>query len=127
MKKLAIHPKRAHIHSPNVADTITLFLGSWYCVGLHALWFLVWFVLKLDINLLTLVVSLEAIFLAAFVMMSQSRSAQKDRARDDLEASEVDTMASIVKQIHELTQEVHKINLQQNDKLETLRPKVRGK
>ena len=61
-----------------VADSIAAFVGSWRCIGLHTLWFTLWFVLRLDINLLTLIVSLEAIFLCAFIMISQNRQADKD-------------------------------------------------
>jgi len=77
------------------SDTITAFAGSWPFVLLHVGWFGGWLLLHLDINLLTLIVSLEAIFLATFVMMSQNRSASIDRARDDHEAKEVDELATL--------------------------------
>jgi uncharacterized membrane protein len=71
------------------ADLIAAFFGGWGSVGFHAIFFTFWFVLHLDINLLTMIVSLEAIFLTTFVMMSQNRQSSKDRVRDDMEASEV--------------------------------------
>lgn len=99
----AVHPKRAHIHEhtrlgDKLSDLITGELGSWPFIGLHAIWFAVWLLLRLDINLLTLIVSLEAIFLSAFVMMSQNRSGAKDRLRDDTEASEVEQLYQINQQ-----------------------------
>lgn len=95
-----IHPARAHIHAQRTvgewaADSITAAAGSWPFVIVHVAWFAVWLALHLDINLLTLIVSLEAIFLATFVLMSQNRGAAKDRTRDDVEAAEVDELATM--------------------------------
>ena len=64
---------------------------------LNAGLFLVWIVLNLDFvpfvkafdpfpfGLLTMAVSLEAIFLSIFVLISQNRQAAKDRVRSDIE------------------------------------------
>ena len=92
-----VHARRAHIHMPRgvadvATDAIAGFSGSWPFVLIHVVWFTVWLVLRLDINLLTLIVSLEAIFLATFVLMNQNRQAGKDRIRDDQEAREVDNL-----------------------------------
>jgi uncharacterized membrane protein len=94
------HHSRTHIHETRTvgewaADVIAAFVGSWRCVLLHAVWFTLWFLLRLDINLLTLVVSLEAIFLCTFLLMSQNRQSTKDHVRDDHEAVEVDEMFQI--------------------------------
>ena len=94
---------RHHIWTPaalgdKAADVITGFVGSWVFVGIHALWFLLWIVLRIEpfpFGLLTLLVSLEAIFLSTFVMMSQNRSASRDHIRDDHEAEEVDMLFKI--------------------------------
>src|SRR5262252_983068 len=80
------------------ADAITGFVGSWAFVGIHASWFVLWIVLRIEpfpFGLLTLLVSLEAIFLSTFVMMSQNRSAARDHIRDDHEAEEVDMLFKI--------------------------------
>src|SRR5215469_18245583 len=80
------------------ADVITGFVGSWLFVGIHAVWFVLWIVLRVEpfpYGLLTLLVSLEAIFLSTFVMMSQNRSAARDHVRDDHEAEEVDMLFKI--------------------------------
>jgi uncharacterized membrane protein len=80
------------------ADAITGFVGSWLFVGIHAVWFLLWIALRIEpfpFGLLTLLVSLEAIFLSTFVMMSQNRSAARDHIRDDHEAEEVDMLFKI--------------------------------
>jgi uncharacterized membrane protein len=97
---------REYIHLPHnlgekAADVITNFVGSWTFVIIHALWFVVWIVARIEpfpFGLLTLLVSLEAIFLSTFVMMSQNRAAQKDHIRDDREAQEVDILYQINQQ-----------------------------
>jgi len=79
-----------------VADLISDFSGRMPFLILNALWFVVWIAvntLPLGINafdpypfgLLTMIVSLEAIFLSCFVLISQNRQAEKDRVRSDIE------------------------------------------
>lgn len=94
------HPSRRAIHTPpdlgaRASDGVANFFGSWLAVFLHAVWFVVWLVLRLDINLLTLIVSLEAIYGFIFVLMTQNRAGQRDRLRDDTEASEVELLTRI--------------------------------
>jgi uncharacterized membrane protein len=81
------------------ADWIAAFSGSMPFLGLHVLGFTVWIVLnagplaKLPIGgfdpfpfgLLTMVVSLEAIILSVFVLLSQNRQVERDRVRNDIE------------------------------------------
>lgn len=118
-----IHPKRKHIyHASDVgaraSDTITAFAGSWLFLLLHTIWFVAWFVFHLDINLLTNIVSLEAIALAALVLMSQNRTYQRDKARDDTEAFEVEKLVQQQEQIKKLQEEIKEISLQQNKVLD---------
>ncbi|SRR5260221_4007830 len=94
--------RRVHIYKPGnpgawLSDHITAFSGSWLFIGLHTAWFVLWFVLKLDVALLTNIVSLEAIYLASLVLMSQNRSGERDKLRDDTEASEVQELYDINK------------------------------
>ncbi len=117
-----IHPARARIPLARTpgdlsADLITAFAGSWPFVLLHVVWFTVWLLLRVDINLLTLIVSLEAIFLATFVLMSQNRQASKDERRDDTEAVEVEQLTLMNRQ--QLT-----ILAQQNEILALLKAQV---
>jgi len=62
-----------------IADRITAFAGSMKFVYLHAVIFLVWMLVFEDSPwpTLTLIVSLEAIFLSTFVMISQNRADAK--------------------------------------------------
>ena len=126
--------RRAHIYKPGnpgawLSDHITAFSGSWLFIGLHTVWFALWFVFRLDINTLTLIVSLEAIYLASLVLMSQNRSGVRDHARDELEAQEVDQLVhngEEIKQVqHEIKQvqdEIKQINLRQSEILEAKPP-----
>jgi uncharacterized membrane protein len=77
-----------------VADRITRFSGSMLFVYLHVGWFAYWIVHNtlspwpfdpFPFGLLTLIVSLEAIFLATFVMISQNREAQRAEIRAQLD------------------------------------------
>jgi len=63
-----------------VADRITTFSGSMRFVYLHIIWFSLWIGLGAEpypYGLLTMIVSLEAIFLSTFVMISQNRADAK--------------------------------------------------
>ncbi len=83
---MAIHP-RDKLPKPTfldrAADVVAKFTGSWWFILLHTVWFGAWLLFRLDINLLTLVVSLEAIYLATILLMASNRQEQKDNARDD--------------------------------------------
>ncbi|MFD4602459.1 DUF1003 domain-containing protein [Streptomyces sp. NPDC058464] len=80
-----------------IADAITAFAGTMMFVYLHALWFTVWIVFNEGVfgegaiwdpfpfGLLTMIVSLEAIFLSTFVMVSQNRQASRENVRADLD------------------------------------------
>jgi CRP/FNR family cyclic AMP-dependent transcriptional regulator len=62
-----------------IADWISEHAGSWGSVWLHTIWFLLWFDLGLDVNLLTIIVSLEAIYLCVFLLMSGNRQGGGDK------------------------------------------------
>ncbi len=81
-----------------VADAMTAFSGSMTFVYLHVTWFAAWLIvnsipgLEFDpfpFGLLTLIVSLEAIFLSTFVLISQNRQSERSdiRARSDFETN----------------------------------------
>jgi uncharacterized membrane protein len=72
--------QRAESAQNRIADRITAFAGSMQFVYLHILWFGLWIGLgaeKYPFGLLTMIVSLEAIFLSTFVMISQNRADAK--------------------------------------------------
>src|SRR5262245_66375250 len=72
--------RRAQSVQNRVADRITAFSGSMAFVYLHIIWFSCWIgfgVEKYPFGLLTMIVSLEAIFLSTVVMLSQNRAEAK--------------------------------------------------
>jgi len=72
--------ERAESVQNRIADRITAFAGSMAFVYLHVLWFGCWIGFGLEgypFGLLTMIVSLEAIFLSTFVMISQNRADAK--------------------------------------------------
>jgi len=80
----------------HIADVITAFAGSMVFVYVHMVWFAGWILINeglfgqaavfdpFPFGLLTMIVSLEAIFLSTFVMVSQNRQAARDTIRADL-------------------------------------------
>jgi uncharacterized membrane protein len=78
---LVTEAKERADHAQNrIADKITAFSGSMAFVYIHILWFGCWIgfgVEKYPFGLLTMIVSLEAIFLSTFVMISQNRADAK--------------------------------------------------
>jgi uncharacterized membrane protein len=77
--------RRAASGQLRIADSITAFAGSMPFVYLHAVLFAGWmlFVESAPWPKLTLLVSLEAIFLSTFVMIGQNRQAEFQRAKAD--------------------------------------------
>ncbi len=97
-----------------VADAITKFAGSMLFVYLHVFAFAVWMLLfeKSPWPTLTLIVSLEAIFLSTFVMIGQNRQAAFQQAKADHDfveqELELKTNTDLTRQIHTLTTELHR-------------------
>src|ERR1700735_1534091 len=97
-----------------VADAITAFAGSMMFVYLHILVFALWMlaVEKSPWPTLTLVVSLEAIFLSTFVMIGQNRQASFQQAKADHDFNEQElelkTNTELTREIHRLTTELHR-------------------
>jgi uncharacterized membrane protein len=85
-----------------VADRITAFSGSMRFVYLHVIWFACWIGFGAEafpFGLLTMIVSLEAIFLSTFVMISQNRA---DEKREVLANQQWETVEDEDKQNQEL-------------------------
>jgi uncharacterized membrane protein len=99
-----------------IADTITAFAGSMPFVYAHVIWFTIWIGLGVErypFGLLTMIVSLEAIFLTSFVMISQNRGEEKRQVLADSEWQKVQKedqqnqqLLSIASQILALTQAI---------------------
>jgi len=110
---LAVAERRSAQLQLRVADAITGFAGSMRFVYLHAVVFAVWMLVfeKSPWPTLTLIVSLEAIFLSTFVMIGQNRQAayQQAKADHDFVASELElhTNTELTRLVHQLTTQIH--------------------
>ena len=96
-----------------IADAITAFAGSMPFVYIHAVAFALWMIFAEGDPWpkLTLVVSLEAIFLSAFVMIGQNRQAAFQQAKADHDfveqEQELKINTELTRAIHTLTTEIH--------------------
>lgn len=119
--KLPHHPvvleqqaRRAADLQLRIADWITGFAGSMNFVYLHIALFTVWmlFIESKPWPTLTLIVSLEAIFLSTFVMIGQNRQAAFQQAKADHDFTEQElelkTNTQLTREIHRLTTELHR-------------------
>ncbi len=96
-----------------IADWMTHTLGSIWFLSLNVLWFSIWISINIGVipgvspfdpfpfGLLTMIVSLEAIILAIFVLISQNRASQVDDLRE-----EIDLQVDIITE-RELTKLIH--------------------
>lgn len=114
-----------------LADAISWFSGSMPFLALNALWFGTWIALNTlplgvprfdpyPFGLLTMILSIEAIFLSCFVLISQNRQAEKDRVRSDIEY-DVNIKAELeVAHLHEKTDRMYAEMLERFIQLEKL-------
>jgi uncharacterized membrane protein len=109
--------QRTEAVESRVADVITRFAGSMTFVYLHVIWFASWIGFGVEdypYGLLTMIVSLEAIFLSTFVMISQNRADAKQQVVADQQWRTVQEedqqnreLLGLSRQILALTQDVH--------------------
>ena len=107
-----------------IADQITQFAGSMRFVHIHSIWFAAWIGFRVEpypFGLLTMIVSLEAIFLSTFVMISQNRADEKRQVLADhqwqtvqQEEQQNEQLLHISNQILELTTAIHAMNTGQS-------------
>ena len=111
-----------------ITDAIAEFSGSLPFLALHAAWFLIWIGLNtipgllafdpFPFGLLTMCVSLEAIFLSVIVLLSQNRQSEKDRIRADVDY-EVNLKAELeVSHLHEKVDHLHSVLLSKLHQIE---------
>ena len=110
---LAVAEQRSADLQLRIADKITAFAGSMRFVYIHALGFALWMLVveKSPWPTLTLIVSLEAIFLSTFVMIGQNRQAAFQQAKDDhdfqVTEQELKVNTELTKLVHQLTTDIH--------------------
>ena len=112
-----------------VTDWIAWFSGSMAFLILNGGWFVIWIAINtlplglphfdpFPFGLLTMIVSLEAIFLSCFVLISQNRQAQKDKVRADIEY-EVNIKAELeIAHLHEKTDRIYENMMARFEKLD---------
>ena len=111
--------ERSRSLQDRIADAITGFAGSMPFVYLHIVWFTLWIALGVEefpFGFLTMLVSLEAIFLSTFVMISQNRADEKRGALAEHqwqlvqeEEKQNEELITISRQILELTKDIHSL------------------
>ena len=109
--------ERSKRRENRVADQITRFAGSMKFVYLHLIWFGSWIGFRIEpypFGLLTMIVSLEAIFLSTFVMISQNRADERRQVLADQqwqtiqdEEQQNERLLRLSQQILELTKAIH--------------------
>ena len=110
---VAHQAQRASEFQLRIADKITAFAGSMNFVYIHALAFTAWmlFIESSPWPTLTLIVSLEAIFLSTFVLIGQNRQSafQQAKADHDFHAAEEElgTNTELTRAMHQLIFEIH--------------------
>ncbi|MFL6258019.1 MAG: DUF1003 domain-containing protein [Pyrinomonadaceae bacterium] len=117
-----------------IADWLAWFSGSMLFLFIHAVWFSAWIALNVGVlnipglsgfdpypfGLLTMIVSLEAIFLSTFVLISANRQAEKDKVRADIEY-DVNIKAEMeVAYLHDKADHLHEEMLRRFTHLEKL-------
>jgi uncharacterized membrane protein len=134
---------QARTTQARISDAITNFSGSMAFVYIHAVWFGFWILLNVGLihipnisefdpfpfGLLTLIVSLEAIFLSTFVLISQNRLAQVNERRAELDL-QVNLLAEqkatkILDMLDQMARELdgmsHRFNLKPDPEVQALK------
>ncbi|MFZ2167488.1 MAG: DUF1003 domain-containing protein [Minisyncoccia bacterium] len=99
------------------ADTVADFVGSWPFVLIHVFWFSFWILWPIEAfpyGLLTMTVSLEAIFLTTLVLMSENRQEERDRTQAE---ADYDTNLKAKEEIEEIQERLTRIEDQKLDKI----------
>lgn len=106
-----------------VADVITAFSGSMTFVYIHIVWFAIWVLINMNMTalkpfdpfpfgLLTMIVSLEAIFLSTFILITQNRITERSEIRSDLDyKTNINTEKMMVEALgllHDIKEKVEK-------------------
>lgn len=125
-RRMPTHPgllthreERARSLQNRIADAITTFAGSMMFVYVHVVWFAAWIGLGAEAypyGLLTMIVSLEAIFLSTFVLISQNRQdaarhhmADEDHRLNQQEEQQNEELLRLSNQILQLTHSIEQL------------------
>jgi uncharacterized membrane protein len=101
--------ERAEARQNRIADKITAFAGSMLFVYLHLIWFACWIGFGVEdypFGLLTMIVSLEAIFLSTFVMISQNRADARRQVIADQQWTTVQEEDKLNRELLDLSRQI---------------------
>lgn len=124
--------EKLHSMEGKLADKITEFSGSMTFVYFHAIWFTFWIGANAGLfmpiihpfdpfpyGLLTMLVSLEAIFLSTFILISQNRQALVDTYReleeDEEQAQEDKDQEALEKDVDKIGEEIEDVGEEVED------------
>ena len=109
--KIDWHDRYVQLLSP--VEIVSVKLGEILFTPLsalvHTVWFVTWFALGLSINLLTLIVSLEAIYITLFIGLGQNLQARRDKVAQEQRDHIQDSIEALIKINNDQTDEIHRI------------------
>lgn len=95
-------------------DSMNSWVGSWAFLVIHMIWFIIWLAGNLDINMLTMIVSLEAIILMILLLMAQNRQSIRDDLRDEADYQadlrSLETTEKVLRELRAIKRDLKKKN-----------------
>lgn len=96
-----------------IIDSMNSWVGSWFFLFFHVIWFTLWLMMAWDIDMLTMIVSLEAIILMILLLMAQNRQGIKDDMRDEADyqadINSLKTAQKILDEVKEIKEEIKEL------------------
>lgn len=92
-----------------IAHAVVAFVGTWAFLALHVAWFSSWIafgVEKFPYGFLTMLVSLEAIFLSVFVLISQNREEEQQEAVAAVDHENLALNTKLTKEVHQMVEQI---------------------
>lgn len=104
---LSLFGRKFHEGETKLADLITRFAGSMPFVYIHVVVFAVFFIFRpFQVEIFNIMLSLEAVFLATFIMVSQNRQAEIAKQRAEEEEEEQEEIAEDIEDIQQEFDEI---------------------
>lgn len=128
--KMAKPVKKTKGFMSKLTDKISWFLGSWWAVIAHTLWFSIWLGFNFDINLLTFSVSLEAIFIGIFLLMASNKAEMmRDKKEERLrkgDRARIEMDIKLDERADRQLMEIKRIQKDMNEKMASLMKEVKA-
>lgn len=129
-KQITKIPKKTKTMIEKFTDVISNFLGSWWAVIFHTIWFSIWLAFNFDINILTFSVSLEAIFIGIFLLMASNRAGiERDKRQARLRKKDRQRLEADIKLDERADRqliEIKRIEKDMNQKLDKVLKELRS-